>query len=155
MSTSPALPPTSDDPDLPLRAALRYGLIGLVVLTVVSVVVATLAAGTAGLWGALLGAAIGGGFILTTAVVVLLGAKLPPSTAGLVMLASWVGKLLVALIVVAVLQQFEFYDRVALFLTVVGALVIVLGAETYGVLRQKVPYVNVPDQVVDDDSGTA
>lgn len=155
MSTSPSLPPVSDDPDVPLRAALRYGLIGLAVLTVLSVVVATLVAGTAGLWGALLGAAIGGGFILTTAVVVLLGAKLPPSTAGLVMLASWVGKLLVALVVVAVLQQFDFYDRVALFLTVVGALVIVLGAETYGVLRQKVPYVNVPDQRGEDDSETA
>ncbi|MEU4435682.1 hypothetical protein ACH474_32800 [Nocardia rhamnosiphila] len=146
MSTSSAGPSTPDSADAPLRAALRYGLIGLVVLTVLAAAIATALAGTAGLWGALLGAAIGGGFILTTAVVVLLGAKLPPSTAGLIMLVSWVGKLLVALIVVAVLQRFEFYDRVALFLTVVGALVIVLGAETYGVLRQKVPYVTVPEQ---------
>lgn len=145
MSTSPASPSTSDNADAPLRAALRYGLVGLVVLTVLAVVLGAALAGMPGLWGALLGAAIGGGFILTTAVVVLLGAKLPPSTAGLVMLASWVGKLLVALIVVAILQRFDFYDRVALFLTVVGALIIVLGAETYGVLRQKVPYVTVPE----------
>ncbi|MGW0182543.1 hypothetical protein [Nocardia sp. NPDC003345] len=155
MSTKPAEPTASDDPEAPLRAGLRYGLIGLVVLTVLSVAVATLAAGVEGLWGALLGAAIGGGFILTTVVVVLLGAKLPPSTAGMVMLASWVGKLLVALIVVAVLQRFEFYDRMALFLTVVGALIIVLGAETYGVLRQRVPYVTVPDQRPDEDSENA
>ncbi|MEV6139996.1 hypothetical protein AB0L63_28900 [Nocardia sp. NPDC051990] len=131
-------------PDAPLKSALRYGVIGLAVLVVLSVAIASAVAGLAGLWGALLGAAIGGGFILTTAAVVLFGAKLPPSTAGLVMLVSWVGKLLVAMIVIAVLQRFDFYDRMALFLTVVGSLLIVLGAETYGVLRQKVPYVNVP-----------
>ncbi|MGI5221148.1 hypothetical protein [Nocardia sp. CA-290969] len=154
MSTSPVTPGNSYHPDAPLRAALRYGLIGWVVLTVLSVVVATLAAGVEGAWGALLGAAIGGGFILTTAAVVLFGAKLPPNTAGMVMLASWVGKLLVALIVIAILKQFDFYDPVALFLTVVGALIIVLGAETYGVLRQRVPYVDVPDHGADEGPET-
>nr|WP_225732276.1 MULTISPECIES: hypothetical protein [unclassified Nocardia] len=132
-------------PDAPLRAALRYGLIGLAVLVVLATVIAAAAAGLPGLWGALLGAAIGGGFILTTVAVVLFGAKLPPSTAGLVMLVSWVGKILVVLVVVAILNHFDFYNRVALFLTVIGALLIVLGAETFGVVRQKVPYVTVPD----------
>ncbi|WP_249644175.1 hypothetical protein [Nocardia sputi] len=132
-------------PDAPLRSALRYGLIGLGVLVVLAVALGAAVAGIPGVWGALLGAAIGGGFILTTAAVVLFGAKLPPSTAGLIMLVSWVGKVLVALIVVAILQRFDFYDRVVLFLTVVGALVIVLGAETYGVVRQKVPYVTTTD----------
>ncbi len=142
--------PTSDPgPDAPLRAALRYGLVGLVVLTVLAVAIGGAVSGAAGVWGALLGAAIGGGFILTTAAVVLFGAKLPPTTAGLVMLVSWAGKLLVAMVVIAILNQFDFYDRVVLFLTVIGALVIVLGAETYGVLRQKVPYVTVPDREAD------
>ncbi|MGK8486132.1 hypothetical protein ACRS5S_14640 [Nocardia asiatica] len=132
-------------PDAPLRSALRYGLVGLGVLVVLAVALGAAVAGVPGVWGALLGAAIGGGFILTTAAVVLFGAKLPPSTAGLIMLVSWAGKVLVALIVVAILQRFGFYDRVVLFLTVVGALVIVLGAETYGVVRQKVPYVTTTD----------
>ena len=138
MSSTPKPVP---GPDAPLRAALRYGLIGLAVLVVLSVALGTALAGTPGLWGALIGAAIGGGFILSTAAVILFGAKLPPSTAGLVMLVSWVGKVLVVLIVVGVLNNFAFYDRTVLFLTVIGALLIVLGAETYGVLRQKVPYV--------------
>ncbi|MFE3446193.1 hypothetical protein ACFXNW_24460 [Nocardia sp. NPDC059180] len=142
-------PYTDPGPDAPLRAALRYGLVGLVVLTVLAVAIAGAVSGAAGVWGALLGAAIGGGFILTTAAVVLFGAKLPPTTAGLVMLVSWAGKLLVAMVVIAILNQFDFYDRIALFLTVIGALIIVLGAETYGVLRQKVPYVNVPDREAD------
>ncbi|MBF6356387.1 hypothetical protein IU449_17860 [Nocardia higoensis] len=128
-------------PDAPLKAALRYGLIGLAVLVVLAAAIGTAAAGLPGLWGALLGSAIGGVFILTTAAVVLFGAKLPPSTAGLVMLVSWVGKVLLVLIAVAVLTRFDFYDRVVLFLTVIGALVIVLGAETAGVVRQRVPYV--------------
>jgi hypothetical protein len=139
-------------PDAPLRSALRYGLIGLGVLVVLAVALGAAVAGGSGVWGAVLGAAIGGGFILTTAAVVLFGAKLPPSTAGLIMLVSWAGKVLVALIVVAILQRFHFYDRVVLFLTVVGALVIVLGAETYGVVRQKVPYVTTTDP--DTASGT-
>ncbi|MFD8102352.1 hypothetical protein ACFV24_22705 [Nocardia fluminea] len=134
-------PETVPGPDAPLRAALRYGLIGLVVLVVLSISIAGAVAGAPGMWGALLGSAIGGAFILTTVVVVLLGAKLPANTAGLVMLAGWVGKMLVGLLVIAVLRQFDFYSRPALFFTVVGALVIVLGAEVYGVARQKVPYV--------------
>jgi len=121
-------------------------------LAVLAVALGAAVSGVAGVWGAVLGAAIGGGFILTTAAVVLFGAKLPPSTAGLVMLVSWVLKILVALIVVAVLQRFDFYDRVVLFLTVVGALIIVLGAETYGVVRQKVPYVTTADS--ESASGT-
>ncbi|MEV6326013.1 hypothetical protein [Nocardia sp. NPDC051787] len=137
-------------PDAPLRSALRYGLIGLGVLVVLAVGLGAAVSGMPGVWGALLGAAIGGGFILTTAAVVLFGAKLPPTTAGLVMLVSWVGKMLVALVVIAILNQFDFYDRVVLFLTVVGALVIVLGAETYGVLRQKVPYVTTTDTEASD-----
>ncbi|MEU7633449.1 hypothetical protein AB0C34_26315 [Nocardia sp. NPDC049220] len=140
-------------PDAPLRAALRYGLFGLGVLVVLAVALGAVVSGMPGVWGALLGAAIGGGFILTTAAVVLFGAKLPPSTAGLVMLVSWVGKMLVALVVVAILMRFEFYDRVVLFLTVVGALVIVLGAETYGVLRQKVPYVTTTETSGPADTG--
>ncbi|MET9026271.1 hypothetical protein ABZW96_11695 [Nocardia sp. NPDC004168] len=139
-------------PDAPLRSALRYGLIGLGVLVVLSVALGAAVSGVAGVWGAVLGAAIGGGFILTTAAVVLFGAKLPPSTAGLVMLVSWVGKVLVALIVVGILHRFDFYDRVVLFLTVVGALVIVLGAETYGVVRQKVPYVTTTDSEPTSDT---
>ncbi len=137
-------------PDAPLRSALRYGLIGLGVLVVLAVGLGAAVSGMPGVWGALLGAAIGGGFILTTAAVVLFGAKLPPTTAGLVMLVSWVGKMLVALVVIAILNQFDFYDRVVLFLTVIGALVIVLGAETYGVLRQKVPYVTTTDTEASD-----
>jgi hypothetical protein len=138
-------------PDAPLRAALRYGIAGLLALVVISCVVATVLAGLPGLWGAVIGSAIGGFFILTTAALVLFSAKFESGIQGMVMLASWVGKLLVVLIVVAVLKHFAFYSPMALFLTVVGALLIVLGAETYGVLRQRVPVITPPGEAADQD----
>ncbi|MGW4535782.1 hypothetical protein ACWEOI_32980 [Nocardia sp. NPDC004340] len=135
--------PSDPGPDAPLRAALRYGIAGLAVLVVVSAILSSIFAGLPGLWGALIGSALGGAFILTTAASVLFSAKIESGLQGLVLLGSWVGKLLLAVIVVAVLQNYDFYSRGALFLTVVGALLIVLGAETYGLLRQRVPTVHV------------
>ncbi|WP_067886620.1 hypothetical protein [Nocardia vaccinii] len=132
--------------DQALRAALRYGIAGLIALVLISCVLATIFAGLPGLWGAVIGSAIGGFFILTTAALVLFSARLETGIQGMVMLGSWVGKLLVVLVVVAVLKRFDFYDRMSLFLTVVGALLVVLGAETYGVLRQRVPVVTPPGE---------
>ncbi len=114
-------------------------------LVAISSIFGLLLAGSPGLWGALLGAAIGGGFILTTAASVLLSARFETGVQGLVLLGGWVGKILVVLIVVAVLQRYDFYSRPTLFLTVVGALLVVLGAEVYGLLRQRVPVID-PDQ---------
>jgi hypothetical protein len=146
VSTAPEL-----HPDAPLRAALRYGIAGLCVLVVVSVVAGSIVAGWAGFWGALIGSAIGGFFILTTAALVLFSAKLDSGIQGMVMLASWIGKILVVMIVVAILHQFDFYSPGTLFLTVVGALLIVLGAETYGLLRQRVPVIDPPAGSADQD----
>ncbi|MEC3954710.1 hypothetical protein VMT65_16845 [Nocardia sp. CDC153] len=144
MSTPPNPGPAANPgPDAPLRAALRYGIVGLAVLVVVSAVVSAICAGLPGLWGALIGAALGGAFILTTAASVLFSAKIESGLQGIVLLGSWVGKLLLAVVVIAVLKQFDFYNRYSLFFTVIAALLIVLGAETYGLLRQRVPTVEV------------
>ena len=140
--------------DSALRAALRYGVAGLIALVVVAAVLGSVTAGAAGLWGALIGALIGGFFILATAALVLFSARLDSGVQGMVMLGGWVGKLLVVMIVVAVLKQFEFYNPWTLFLTVVGALLIVLGAETYGLLRQRVPAVQLPTGRSDQDRTT-
>lgn len=136
--------------DRALVVGLRWGAIGLAVVTVLAVVLAGWLAGVPGIWGAVLGAGIGGGFLLTTTLVVIIGARLPATTAGLVMLVSWVGKVLVALIVVGVLRNFGFYDRFALFGTVVGVLLVTVGGETIGILRQRVICVT-PANSADND----
>ncbi|WP_433613343.1 hypothetical protein [Prescottella agglutinans] len=145
--------PYSSDPTAALRRGLRYGALALIALAVGGVIIASLFAGVAGLWGALIGAAVGGGFILCTALAVLLTAKLPAVTAGAVLLGSWLLKMILAIAVLAILDPLDFYNREAMVIVIVLSLVIVLGAETYGVLQTKVPYVTPTDS--DEQSGTA
>ncbi|MGW9569000.1 MULTISPECIES: hypothetical protein [Prescottella] len=145
--------PYSTDPTAALRRGLRYGVLGLLVLAVGGVIIASLFAGVAGLWGALLGAAVGGGFILCTVLVVLLTAKLPAVTAGAVLLGSWLLKMILAITVLAILDPLDFYNRQAMVIVIVLSLVVVLGAETYGVLQTKVPYVTPHE--ADNESGAA
>ena len=123
----------------------------MIALAVVASVVAVLAAGLEGLWGALLGSAVGGLFILATAVSVLLSAKLQPTAVGAVLLGGWIVKMLIAVIVLGLLRGMDFYNRPTLGIVVLSALVIVLGAEMYGIFRQRVPYVDSPAGDPDSD----
>jgi hypothetical protein len=145
--------PYSADPTAALRRGLRYGALGLLVLAVGGAIIASLFAGVAGLWGALIGAAVGGGFILCTVLAVLLTAKLPATTAGAVLLGSWLLKMILAIAVLAILDPLDFYNRQAMVIVIVLSLVIVLGAETYGVLQTRVPYVSPAES--DEESGAA
>lgn len=123
----------------------------MIALAVVASVVAVLAAGLEGLWGALLGSAVGGLFILATAVSVLLSAKMQPTAVGAVLLGGWIVKMLIAVIVLGLLRGMDFYNRPTLGIVVLAALVIVLGAEMYGIFRQRVPYVDSPAGDPDSD----
>lgn len=124
-----------------LRKAVRLGVVALLGLAVISAVVWTLVDGTPGLWGALMGAAIGGAFVLTTAVVVIATARSAPQTTAAVLLGTWLIKLLVAIVVVAVLDRFDFYSRPAFAVTIILALVVVLAGETWAILKTRTPYV--------------
>ncbi|MGL4306542.1 MAG: hypothetical protein ACRCSF_10350 [Mycobacteriaceae bacterium] len=129
----------------PLRSAIRYGILGLVVLSILSAGLWSIAAGLAGLYGALIGAAFGGSFILFTVVVVVLTANVQPVTGGAVLLGSWLLKIVLAIVVLGLLKPLDFYSKPALALTVVLALVVVLSCETYAIVTQKVPYVDPVD----------
>ena len=50
------------------------------------------------------------------------------------------------MIVLAVLRNYEFYDKWALFLTVCLVVVVSLGAEVWGVLKTSVTYVQLEQQ---------
>ena len=124
-----------------LRVALRYGALGLALLTVVSLAGWGAIDGMPGVWGALIGAAIGGFFVLTTAVVIVATARTNPQTTAVVLLGTWLLKFLVAILVVALIQDLDFYTDRSFVLTIVLALVVVLGCETWGVLKTRTPYV--------------
>lgn len=133
---------------------MRWGVIGLVVLAVVVIPVGWVIAGAAGLWGALIGLALGGLFVLTTAISALFTASLPATTAGAVMLGGWLLKVLIALGVLFALRGADFYHSGVFGSVVIAALVVLLAAETYGVVRTRVPYVDDPSDERKDQSDT-
>jgi len=152
-ASEPALTTPNDaKPITPLQKAIRYGALGLVVLTVISAGVWALIDGTEGLWGALVGAAFGGGFILFTVVVVVLTANASPTTGGAILMGTWLLKLLLAMLALAALSNVDSLNHVALGVTALIAMVIVLACETYAVMTTKIPYVDVaPEGDIDDE----
>ncbi|RSZ66164.1 hypothetical protein EAH68_01025 [Corynebacterium hylobatis] len=131
-----------DDPRRPLLRAVRFGTIALVVITIISLAIWGGVRELPGIWGVLIGAAIGGGFVLLTAASVLFTSSTNPATTGAVVLGSWLLKVVVLLVVLFLIRDLTFYDRTALLVTTVVALIIVLATEVWGVITARVTYVN-------------
>lgn len=141
-STTPAENPAEfDDPQAPLKRALKLGGWALVVLTIVSLAMWGGMRDLPGIWGVLIGAAIGGGFVLLTVVSVLATSNTSPSTTMAVVLGSWTLKLVVLIAVLFVLRGMDFYDTAALGVTVILALIVVLGSEVWGIMTTRATYV--------------
>ncbi|QCB28242.1 hypothetical protein [Corynebacterium endometrii] len=131
-----------DDPRRPLIRAVRLGAIALVVITIASLAIWGGLAGLPGIWGVLIGAAIGGGFVLLTALSVLVTSGSTPSTTMAVVLGGWLIKIVVLILVLLLIRDLDFYHTMAMFVTVVLALLVVLGTEVWGVITSKVTYVS-------------
>ncbi|WP_092257376.1 hypothetical protein [Corynebacterium cystitidis] len=121
--------------------ALRLGSWALVILTIVSLAVWGGLRELPGIWGVLIGAAIGGGFVLATVISVLATSNTSPSTTLAVVLGGWLVKIVVLLLVLAWLRTMDFYDSTALGVTTIAALVVVLATEVWGVVTTRVTYV--------------
>ncbi|MFT3714754.1 MAG: hypothetical protein QM774_02070 [Gordonia sp. (in: high G+C Gram-positive bacteria)] len=145
-STGTDLPPLNELEDFdslaPLKKGLRYGVLGLIALTVIALAIWVPVDGLKGLWGVLIGAAVGGGFILITVVVIMATVNMSPSSTMAMIMGSWVLKMVVVLVVVGVLKQMSFYSTGALVTMLIGSIVAVLGAEVWGVLRTNQPYTD-------------
>lgn len=118
----------------PLVRALRLGAVVVVTVSVLSLLGWGWAADLPGLWGALIGAAVGGGFVLSTAVVVLLTESTSPATTGAAVLGSSLAKIVLVALVFWALSGMDFYSRPAFLVTAFLALIAALGAELYGVV---------------------
>ena len=92
-------------------------------------------------YGLLVGSAISLGFFLVTALVALRTATTSPEKLGLVVLSSWLVKMVVLIALLAWLQNQNFYDRVALFLALVLTTVVTLVADALISIKTRVPYV--------------
>lgn len=130
-----------DDHRRPLLRALKYGWMSLIVATIISLAVWGGMRDLPGIWGVVLGASIGGGFMLLTALSVLATSNTSASTTGAVVLGGWLLKIIILLIVLFLIKDAQFYDRLAFVVTVAVALIVVLGSEVWGVVTSKVTYV--------------
>ncbi|WP_328799011.1 hypothetical protein [Puerhibacterium puerhi] len=141
---APATTPATDqgEPERRvLRRALRDTLLLLLVLAVVGVVVGALVSGAAGVWGALVGVALAAFFCGVTIWSMGRTVGASPATTGAVVMGSWIAKIVVLVVVLAVLRGQDFYDRwVLIAVLAVGAIGSAL-LDYRAVQRGRVPYV--------------
>ncbi|QGQ21080.1 hypothetical protein GC089_13305 [Cellulomonas sp. JZ18] len=123
------------------RRALRDTVVLLAVLAVLGVGVGALVAGVPGVWGALIGVGLALVFSATTVVAMLRTLDSSPNTMAAVVMGTWLAKVLVVIVVLALVRDLEFYSRgvlaAVLALGVVGSAVLDFRAVNGG----RVPYV--------------
>ena len=137
--------PTPDAAAAPLtdifRRALRDMLVLVGVLAVLGLGLGAVVGGLPGVWGAAIGVGIALVFSGSTVLVMLKTAGSSLTVAGGVLVATWLAKTLLLIIVIALLRDQDFYHRGALG---VVAIVGVLGSallDYRAASRGRVPYV--------------
>ena len=98
--------------------------------------------GVNGMTSALFGAAMALVFVSLTALSVWLGSKLSLAGFFAVVLGGWLLKLVLFLVLVVVLRQFDFIVGVVLFFTLVAAVLGSLAVDTWVFLRSRVPLIS-------------
>lgn len=124
------------------RSALRATLALLVVIAVVGVGVGLLVSGTAGVWAAVLGVAVTLLFSGSTIASMLYTADKSPNTMMAVLMGVWIAKMIVLVVVLAVLGQMDFYDRVVFAVIVMVGVVGSAGLDMYSVVKGRQPYIS-------------
>ena len=123
------------------RRALRDVAILLGVLLVLGLVVGGLVAGLPGVWGALIGWGLAVVFSTTTIVAMLRTVRSSPAAMAALVMGTWLAKVLVVIVVLAVLRPLDFYSRpvfgAVLAIAVIGSALLDYRAVTTG----RVPYV--------------
>ncbi|GAA4675029.1 hypothetical protein [Gordonia humi] len=135
-------PQWEESPAAPLWNGLKYGSWGFAILLVVGLLVWWPYKGLPGLWGALIGAGIGGSFILITVITILLTSKASPSVVMGALMGSYLVKVIIVIAVTASIKDMDFYNKPALVSVLLGAIVLVLGGELWGVMSTRTTYVD-------------
>ncbi|WP_282946399.1 hypothetical protein [Cellulomonas endometrii] len=145
--TEPTAAPTpraGDSPEVSavFRTALRDMVVLVAGVTVLGVAIGYLVAGLPGVWGALIGAAIALLFSGTTTLSMLKTTGTAPGTMMAVIMGTWLGKLVVVVVLLAVLRGMDFYDRYVLAVVVAVAVIGSALLDYRAVARGRVPYVS-------------
>ena len=145
-----ARPAAQDGPvQAVFRRALRHMLLLVGVLAVVGVVVGALVSDppSAGVWGALIGAAVTLLFSGTTVVSMLRTADSPPTTTMAVIMGAWLVKMVVLVVILAVLRDQYFYDRSVLVVVLLAGVLGSIYLDYRAVHAGRVPYVDPGQRV--------
>jgi hypothetical protein len=128
----------------PMRRVLLFTAAGLAVLLPVGTVAGWLFGGSQVGWGILLGLAVPAAFLGLTVLTGLLAARLGNTRFVAVVVASWLVKLILLIVVLAQLRGAEFFSTGAFFIAFVVGVAGWLLTEVIVVLRTRVPYIDEP-----------
>lgn len=126
---------------VPMRRILRTAGIAAAVALPVAGLVGYLFDGAAGAWGALIGMGIAVAFLAVTVLVALATAHTDANLLGFAVLASWLVKIIVLIVVLAFLRGQDFYSRPALFVALLVGTAGTLFIEWRVAVTTRVPYV--------------
>jgi hypothetical protein len=125
----------------PMRRMLRVGTIAALVALPASALVGWLLGGAPGAWGALIGMGLAVAFFGVTVAVALATARMDPTRLGIWVLGSWLVKMVLLIVVLALLRDADFYSRPALFAALLVGTAGSLLLEARIVTSTRVPYV--------------
>ncbi|MFC8731967.1 hypothetical protein ACFT5B_05860 [Luteimicrobium sp. NPDC057192] len=123
------------------RRALRDVLVFLAAVTVVGVVVGAIFAGTKGVWGALLGAAVALVFSGTTVWSMWRSSHSSPAAMLGIVAGSWLAKMVVLVVALVALQGQDFYSKPVFLVVVLVGVFGSVALDTINYQRARIPYV--------------
>ena len=115
----------------------RRTLVGYLVLAVGGSAIAATTAGTSAVWGVLLGVGIAGAAMGLTVVVMMFTEKRPGVNDMAAMLSSYLAKMVILFVVFVGLRGSDFFDRSALLLGFVAAIIISLAVDLWTIARTR------------------
>ncbi|ACQ79551.1 conserved hypothetical protein [Beutenbergia cavernae DSM 12333] len=134
-----------------LRGILRRLLVVSAIIVVLGAVVGLLVAGTAGLWGALLGAVAAALFCGTTLLSMILAVGREPTFMAAIVLGMWLLKMVLIIALLIIIDPMTFYDRYVFAGVLVAVVLASLALDVHGITTARIPNVE-PEMPARSDS---
>lgn len=137
-------PPVRTEAMLALFRTVQKRLLLLTVaVAVLGVGIGALVAGLPGVWGALVAAAIGLLFMISTVATLRLIAGRGPELLQIVIFGGWIVKMVIVVLIMLWLRQLDFYSPGVLFGTLAAVVLGGIVVEIYSVATARIPYADV------------
>lgn len=131
-----------DNPKTVFTKVLKLGSILIATIAILGSGISYFAAGLPGLFGALVGSLIALIFVSLTALSVLLGGKLSLGGFYGVVLGGWLLKVVLFIATIAIINQTDGLNRMAIFVTLVASVLGSLAVDAFVVTKSKIPAVS-------------